>query len=567
MLRLPPFPTTGDVQKALGWKPAPLPPGKYEFALVLGGTVSAGAYTAGAIDFLIEALDCFDTEKEKSGLPYHDITLKVVTGTSGGAVVAAIMARALAYDFPSHFLGAPPIAAGQAGNPLYDIWVKELDLAAMLDTSDIAASRSLTSLLNVTPINNGAHQVETYPGTLAAASKPRRWVGAPLTVILTHTNLTGLPVRIDFGQNLSMSFVTHADYGRFAVAYPWQEDIPPPQPYEFSLAFPGQKQQDGWSIFGDFAVASAAFPLAFIPRDLHRPLLHYAYRAVSASLEPSTESDLWVPSYDWTSVLNDTNYITYGNISYSTLDGGMCDNEPIELGRTALVGLLHRNPRDGTEANRSVVLIDPFHGETDLNAFPITGLLQTGGAAITAAMQQGNYSTSDLVLALDPSIYSRYMLSAERDGLLGGKALATAGLSAFMGFTCEAFREHDYYLGRQNCQTFLRKIFRLPADNKVFDRWREAHIDPTPFRNEKGELPLIPLFGPASQPEGRKPRPYKALDPASLRPAIEKRVDAVINTELPDNFLGHLRASGGDLLAGGKAADYVLGLIQNSLEA
>jgi len=30
-----------------------------EFALVFGGTVSAGAYTAGAIDFLIEALDCF----------------------------------------------------------------------------------------------------------------------------------------------------------------------------------------------------------------------------------------------------------------------------------------------------------------------------------------------------------------------------------------------------------------------------------------------------------------------------------------------------------------------------
>ena len=34
-----------------------------EFALVLGGTVSAGAYTAGAVDFLIEALDCFAAAK------------------------------------------------------------------------------------------------------------------------------------------------------------------------------------------------------------------------------------------------------------------------------------------------------------------------------------------------------------------------------------------------------------------------------------------------------------------------------------------------------------------------
>ncbi len=33
------------------------PPNTFELALVLGGTVSAGAYTAGALDFLIEALD------------------------------------------------------------------------------------------------------------------------------------------------------------------------------------------------------------------------------------------------------------------------------------------------------------------------------------------------------------------------------------------------------------------------------------------------------------------------------------------------------------------------------
>jgi hypothetical protein len=33
-------------------------PNTFELAFVLGGTVSAGAYTAGAVDFLIEALDC-----------------------------------------------------------------------------------------------------------------------------------------------------------------------------------------------------------------------------------------------------------------------------------------------------------------------------------------------------------------------------------------------------------------------------------------------------------------------------------------------------------------------------
>ncbi len=49
-------------KKELSWPPEQPPPGKYEFALVLRGTVSVGAYTAGAIDFLIEALDCFEAE-------------------------------------------------------------------------------------------------------------------------------------------------------------------------------------------------------------------------------------------------------------------------------------------------------------------------------------------------------------------------------------------------------------------------------------------------------------------------------------------------------------------------
>ncbi|HTY86656.1 MAG TPA: hypothetical protein VMB80_04265 [Candidatus Acidoferrum sp.] len=69
----------------------------------------------------------------------------MATGTSGGAVIAAIMARALAYDFPSRFLGASPVPTGHAGNPLYDVWGKDLDLAAMLDTSDIGKDRPLTS--------------------------------------------------------------------------------------------------------------------------------------------------------------------------------------------------------------------------------------------------------------------------------------------------------------------------------------------------------------------------------------------------------------------------------------
>jgi hypothetical protein len=58
-----------------------LDPGNFEFAPVLGGTVSAGAYTAGAVDFLIEALDCLSKAQQEKRAPQHKVRLKLVAGT------------------------------------------------------------------------------------------------------------------------------------------------------------------------------------------------------------------------------------------------------------------------------------------------------------------------------------------------------------------------------------------------------------------------------------------------------------------------------------------------------
>ena len=49
-------------------------------------------------------------------------------------------------------------------------------------------------------------------------------------------------------------------------------------------------------------------------------------------------------------------------------------------------------------------------------------------------------------------------------------------LAAFGGFHHEEFREHDYLLGRRNCQRLLARHFNLPDTNPLFDSWRD---DPT----------------------------------------------------------------------------------------
>src|SRR5258705_7308280 len=95
----------------------------YELALVLGGTVSAGCCTAGALDFLIEALDTWSAAKDRNDprAPTHNLAIRVIAGTSGGGVNAAITARALAFKFPPVTRGTSP-SLPETGNPFYDTW-------------------------------------------------------------------------------------------------------------------------------------------------------------------------------------------------------------------------------------------------------------------------------------------------------------------------------------------------------------------------------------------------------------------------------------------------------------
>src|SRR5947207_12897924 len=87
-------------------------PGVFEFALVLGGTVSAGAYTAGAVDFLVEALDCLSKAQHEGRAPQHKVRLKLIAGTSGGGVNAENAARALAHEYPHAPRGPATVPSG-----------------------------------------------------------------------------------------------------------------------------------------------------------------------------------------------------------------------------------------------------------------------------------------------------------------------------------------------------------------------------------------------------------------------------------------------------------------------
>ena len=128
----------------------------FEIGLVMAGAVSAGAYTAGVMDFLMEALDKWYAAKERdiaaSGsnearwtVPPHDIKIKVISGTSAGAMTAALTAIAFNEDIEP-IRPEPTLEANQVKNRLYSTWVNDIDIGPMLSCGD--KRTGVQSLLN-----------------------------------------------------------------------------------------------------------------------------------------------------------------------------------------------------------------------------------------------------------------------------------------------------------------------------------------------------------------------------------------------------------------------------------
>ncbi len=579
-------PSDADIQRLFD-SPGEVPDGTFELALVLGGTVSAGAYTAGVLDFLVEALDSW-TQARDSGqaVPNHTVTVRFVAGTSGGGVNSAIFTRAMNFGFPPVSQATPDGIASQ--NPFYNVWVNHLNLTEMLTTTDLdQPGATITSILNSAAVDAAAGVAVAFAGD--PLPKPRSWVAAPLRLFLTLTNLNGMPYQIEFGTmtladgselDLRQSYVAHADYARFAAVYAGQTLAPTDaRPDEFVLGFDNTRLPNalGWSDFGQYAMGTAAFPIGFKPRTLSRPLAHYQYR-LNDEPPPVPPASVGAPPHywplipDWAALQDWFGGGIPDSYTFTVVDGGVCNNEPIELARSALSGISFTNPRDGHKANRAVLLIDPFAGSASMAAPLPPDVLSSATALLSTVLQQIRYDTRDVMLAANPAVFSRFMITAQRGNAVGDPALATAGLGAFIGFASPAFRRHDYLLGRKNCQDYLRRYLVLPANNPLFGGWSAiANFDPTPYQVKDSTgaifLPIIPLVGDATIPETLDPWPAGKFDPETLRPAIEARFTRLLSDEFAKGPLSDVLAWLAGKLAEGSVADFAIGQMQKALVA
>ena len=507
----------------------------FRIGIVLNGTVAAGAWTAGVLDALVEALDAWEQAKPGDpDVPQHRVRLDILAGASGGGVCAALLARASARQFP-------PVqdSNGNAANPFWDVWVEKLDIANMLDVDDLQnPAAPAASLLSGKAIQTAVDAILKWGIDLKPLAAPRPWLADPFHVAVTLTNLRGVPYAVacdsgEDGEPRASWYVAHADYALFAFpAAPGGAGIRADEwtvNREFTLA------ADAWAGFAAYARATGAFPLGFPPARLSRPTAHYEWRAVvlpgglrNGKVEPD-QPCLLQPAWD-ALPLADQPGDTY---SFDCVDGGACNNQPVELVRVALAGLGGTLERHAKKATAAVLLIDPF---ASAPACPVpSAALDLFGVGLGLAQAwegQARFATSDLLLAADSTVFSRFLLTAGRNNaagsfVCGGDAVAGSGLGAFLGFLDRRYRVHDYLLGRKNCRDWLRSYFVLDQDNPVFGGFgaTPAAADYRPAGTRT--LPIIPLVPPLREQLDQPDWPV--LQPATdgLQDAIERRLSAV----------------------------------------
>ena len=513
----------------------------FELGFGFGGSISAGAYLAGAADFLVQALDEWYAAKARGeDVPVHDVQLKVLAGASGGGMTAALWGSLAHAAFP-HIDDAISADPGTTGNRFFDAWVNRIDLKGLLDTRD-KDKQKLISALDSTVLDEIS--AEVFTSKLNAKLRP--YVAAQLHVMMTLANLRGVPYRIPMrgmqwdeagGKDIGCDMAQFADYMHFVVS---KEQILQAGKYWLNPAQPGDKT---WVDFRRTALATGAFPFGLAPRVLERDGKDYGERLWPVPKEVMDQGGAFSYMHiepAWPAKVAQS--LRNKPYRFWAVDGGTFNNEPLELAREALAGAPGiRNPRDPVNAGRLLTLIDPFVGANDAEGnfqdppSEEPGLLDVLKTIIGPLRGQASFKPAELALARDESVFSRFMVAPTREGVGKDRAIASGSLGGFGGFVDRSFRIHDFQLGRRNAQQFLRSHFAMDiTDGQMNPRFKidihAARASRHAF-TEGGRTyyPVIPLVGSAVN-EVLLPA-WPQLTPKqvrNLKPRVEYRVNYVL---------------------------------------
>ncbi|MEQ1885687.1 MAG: patatin-like phospholipase family protein [Bryobacteraceae bacterium] len=443
---------------------------EFKLGINMAGAVSAGAYTAGVLDFLMEALE--EWEKAKSAfraslanpsavpaspVPLHDVTLEAIGGASAGGMCAAIAAVMVQQEF-AHIRSG--MESGTS-NALYESWVNRIGIEHLLGTRDIKKGGALVSLLDSTVIDQIAHDA-LQPN----AAVKRNYISPRLTLLLTLTNVGGIPYRLysdptsgdeTTGPTADEYTAYYGDHLRFETT---EGDAPAAHPSAKPLPA-GTPGAGAWPLLQEAAKATGAFPIMLAPRKLVREKSDYLLPPWKANPKASNAARPDWPSQPPT-------------METLNVDGGVTDNNPFQLVNDVLQAYQSTgaaSPASAEAANCAVVTVAPFPATAKWtesnNLARRSGIWPMLGRLLDVLISQSRFMGESLSELTSGASFNRFVIAPSDSSWKGGSALQCAILNAFGGFFFRGFRRHDFLLGRRNCQRFLRAHFCLPASNAV----------------------------------------------------------------------------------------------------
>jgi hypothetical protein len=480
----------------------------FRIGISMAGAVSAGAYTAGVMDYLLEALENWQKAKDLNlpGVPKHDVLIEVLSGASAGGMTAVITTAAVQKDFP-HVNQQNYLSGVNKENPLFDSWVnltedKKSDMMnQMLSTDDIIDAKSINPDTEVRSIFNSLFIEKIARRTLDSIVKDpktkRQYFADNLELFTTITNLRGFNYELQFITALGSRedrMIMHKDLVHFQLNPLGTYNNDGKIPIHFSTP-------DGLNrkLLIDAAISTGAFPVGLAPRVLVReakyindnPLLKITHG----------KNNLVDPTKDYNTVC---------------VDGGVINNEPYDLTETLLMNRrkaeiekekdlatakAYEPEKSASTFDTTILMIDPFPNYDDSPAkyFDLQAI-KFAATQLLGAMRQQLMVKSDLLeKAYNDFDYSRFMIAPIRTS--GGQtqkdSIACGALGGFGGFFNRDFRIHDFMLGRRNCQRFIQQYFCVAqsADNPIIRYgYEDFGTDSIRFfMPEKTDLlPLIP---------------------------------------------------------------------------
>lgn len=481
--------------------PQPTNDKKFYIGICMAGAVSAGAYTAGVMDYLTEALEEWRKRKETNDpdTPSHEVEIPVIGGASAGGMTGIITAAALTAQLAP--VKAPEKADAKEEHPenkFYHSWVDLLGedmFSMMLDNGDIAGEK-IVSLLNSSFIDTVASRV--------VHTDPDEWMPAPpyfskgLKVFATLTNLEG------FGYNIAMKgtgpkpdkyyMSIHNDYACFKLNTDDEKESATEDGW-MSLHF---KTGENVDVAKDAAMATGAFPVGLQSRTLKRK----SAAVNNMDFCGEVTKHFPVPEPEYTSL---------------NVDGGMINNEPFERVREVINNITHETANGPTSYNNektfqsTVLLIDPFPSQKPHTFNPSRDLHAVIAHTFGAMLEQMRAKPANLADAMSDNCAGQFLIAPSRripklDGgekdAAGDEAIACGAMGGFAGFLNKEFRIHDYFLGRFNCEMFLRDYFTVSEEalnqNEVFRNGYKDVANKESFASKRkpGTYQIIPIFSP-----------------------------------------------------------------------